>query len=143
MEVAERSVREAVHKVEAEPSTGDAAWFAARQPGIVKYLEGRCGRDDSMGVALLAALAIHTAFERALGVPPPRLPSSALERAERTVVSETHHGHPGFATRQQPLTEFVAATIAAPPVPLSDDEASKLAVVLASVVHALDAAVTA
>ena len=143
MQVAERAVREAVHKVDAEPSTGDAAWFAARQPGIIKYLETRCGRDDGMGVALLAALAIHTAFERALGVSPPRVASSALERAERSVVAETHGGRPGFAARQEALTDFVAGVIAAPPVPLSDDETTRLAVVLATVVQALDAAVSA
>jgi hypothetical protein len=138
MEVLERSVREAVHRVEAEPGVGDAAWFAARQPGIVRYLELRCGRDDSMGVALMAALAVHGAFERALGVPPPRLPSSALERAEEEVASQARAAGPAFAERQQALADFVAGVVAAPPVPLGDDETTRLALVLASVVHAFD-----
>jgi hypothetical protein len=140
MEVLERSVKEAVHRVDAEPSTGDAAWFAARQPGIVRYLETRCGRDDSMGVALLAALAVHGAFERALGVAPPRVLSSALERAEATVVSETRAGQPGFVVRQKALAGFVAGVVAAPPVPLGEEESTRLALVLAAVVHALDEA---
>lgn len=142
MEVFERSVKEAVHSVEAEPSTGDAAWFAARQPGIVKYLEARCGRDDGMGVGLLAALTIHGAFERALGVPPPRVPSTALDRAERTVIAEARSSRPSFLDRQAALAAFIASVISSPPVPLGEEETSRLAVALATVVHALDEAVT-
>src|SRR5512147_1459479 len=115
MEVLERSVKEAVHRVEAEPGVGDASWFAARQPGVIKYLEMRCGRDESMGVALMAALAVHGAFERALGIPPPRLLSSALERAEEQVVAQTRAAEPGFVARQHALAEFVAGVVAAPP----------------------------
>lgn len=138
MEVLERTVKEAVHKVEAEPGTGDAAWFAARQPGVIKYLELRCGRDESMGVALMTALAIHLAFERALGSAPPRLLSSALERAEEDVVRETRGGGASFVARQGALAGFVAGVVATPPVPLTDEEAGRLAVVLATVVHAFD-----
>jgi hypothetical protein len=142
MEIHERSVQEAVHKVEAEPGTGDAAWFAARQPGIIRFLELRCGRDDAMGAALMTTLAIHTAFERALGVPPPRLLSSAVERAEERVLAEAQGGGPRFAHRQPALAELIAGVVASPPVPLSDDEATRLALVLAAVVDAFDDAVT-
>jgi hypothetical protein len=138
MEVHERALTEAIHRVEAEPGTGDAAWFAARQPGVIKYLEGRLGRDDTMGVALMAAYAIHAAFERALGVPPARLASSALEQAEGEVLAETRAGEPTFVARQRALAGFVAQVVAAPPVPLSDDEAGRLGLALATLVHALD-----
>jgi len=142
MEVLERELTEAIHRVEAEPGTGDAAWFAARQPGVVKYLEGRLGRDDMMGVALMAAFAIHGAFERTLGLPPPRVPSSALEWAEGTVIAEAREGAPAFVVRQQALASFIAGVVAAPPVPLAEDEAGRLGLVLASIVHAFDRAAT-
>jgi hypothetical protein len=138
MEVHERALTWAIHRVEAEPSTGDAAWFAARQPGVIKFLEARLGRDDSMGVALMAAFAIHTAFERVLGVPPARLPSSALEWAEGVVQTESRAGEPAFVARQQALAAYVASVVAAPPVPLGDDEAGRLALALAALVHAFD-----
>jgi hypothetical protein len=139
MEVLERALKEAVHRVEVEPGTGDAAWFAVRQPGVIKYLENRCGRDDSMGVALMASFAIHCAFERELGVAPPRVPSFALERVEDRVAAD-----PGLLVRRQhALAEFIAGVVAAPPVPLADHEATRLALVLATVVQAFDEAVAA
>ena len=141
MEVHERALTEAVHRVEAEPGTGDAAWFAARQPGIIRYLEARLGRDDLMGVALMAAFAIHAAFERTLGVPPPRVPSSALEWAEGIVAAEARDGAPAIVARQQALAGFVAGVVAVPPVPLAEDEAGRLGLVLAAIVQAFDTAV--
>jgi hypothetical protein len=142
MEVEGRILFEAIRRVEVEPGTGDAAWFAARQPGVVKYLESRLGHGDTMGVALMAAFAIHAAFERSLGVPPPRVPSSALEWAEGCVLAEAQAeaGEPAFVTRQQALASYVAGVVAAPPVPLSDDDAGRLALTLASVVSAFDRA---
>src|SRR5262249_62262848 len=104
--------------------------------GVLKYREARVGRDDGMAVALMAALAIHGAFERSLGVPPPRLPSSALERVEEGVRADPT----GFVARQQALADFVAGVIAAPTVPLGDHETSRLALALATVGAAFDAA---
>lgn len=141
MEVEDRLLFEAIHRAELEPGTGDAAWFAARQPGVVRYLESRLGRDDAMGLALMAAFAIHAAFERALGGPPPRVASSALEWAEGCVVVEALGGAPAFVTRQQALAGYIAGVVAAPPVPLADDEAGRLGLVLAAVVAAFDRAV--
>ena len=138
MEVEERALTEALHRVDAEPGTGDAAWFAARQPGVIKYLEDRLGRDDTMGLALMAAFAIHAAIEKTLGVPPPRVPSSAFERAEDTVAAEARAGAPTFVARQQALTAFIAGVVAAPPVPLADDVAGRLGLVLAAIVQAFD-----
>jgi hypothetical protein len=140
MEVEDRILYEAIHRVEVEPGTGDAAWFAARQPGVVKYLESRLGRDDTMGVALMVAFAIHSAFERALGVPPPRVGSSALEWAEGCVAVEAQDGAPAFVMRQQALAGYIANVVAAPPIPLGDDEAGRLGLVLAAIVSAFDRA---
>jgi hypothetical protein len=142
MVVLERTVKEAAHKVEGEPSTGDAAWFAARQPGIVRYLESRLGRDDGLGVALMAALAVHTAFEKTLGAAPPRVTSQALEDAEREVIREVRgdpDGAGGLACARQPaLAEFVASVIDAPPIPLGDEESTNVGVTLLAIVVALD-----
>ena len=99
-----------------------------------------------MGVALMAALAIHGAFERGLSVPPPRLLSSALERAEENVIAQARTGTPDgprFVARQRALTDFIAGVVANPPVPLGEDEATRLALVLASIVHGFDEAVSA
>jgi hypothetical protein len=141
MEVHERLVKEALHAVEIEPGTGAAAWFAARQPALVRYLEGRCGRDDGLGIALTAALAIHTAFERALGRPPPRVVAGALAAAEHAVVGEVRAG--AFVARQPALCELVAGVIADPPVPLAEEEAARLGAALLAIVVALDSACAA
>jgi hypothetical protein len=155
MLVEERIVREAAHRVESEPGTGDAAWFAVRQPGIVRYLDARCGPprasprqlaeggaagDEGMGVALLAALAIHAAYERALGGAPPRVASAALERAEQAVAGEAARDL--TLARQPALAEFVAAVVAAPPVELADEAVTRVGLALLAVVYALDEAIT-
>lgn len=136
-------MKEALHSVELEPGTGDAAWFAARQPAVVRYLEGRCGRDDGLGIALMAALAIHTAFERALGQPPPRLGPRALDEAEHAVVGEVRAGAGTFVGRQPALCELVAGVVGDPPVPLGEEESARLGAALLAVVVALDSACAA
>jgi hypothetical protein len=40
--------------------------------------------------------------------------------------------------RQPALAGFIAGVVAAPPTPLTDEQAGRLAVVLATVVHAFD-----
>jgi len=138
MEVSERALTEAIHRVEAEPGTGDAAWFAARQPAVVKFLESRLGRDDLMGVALMAAFAIHAAFERSLGAPPPRVRFSDLLGAEDSVVAEARSGQPSFLERQQALAAYLAALIAAPPIPLAPTDSSRHALILGAIIQAFD-----
>ncbi len=134
---------EALHAVELEPGTGDAAWFAARQPAVVRYLEGRCGRDDALGIALMAALAIHTAFERAIGRPPPRVAAGALDEAERAVVGDVRAGAGTLVARQPALCELVAGMVGDPPVPLGEDESARLGAALLAIVVALDSACAA
>src|SRR5262245_30108751 len=123
-EVPERTVNEAQHQVELEPGTGDAAWFAARQPAVIKYLEGRCGRDDGLGIALMTALTIHTAYERWARRAPPRLTLEALEAAERAIVADVRAG--AFAGSQPALCELVAGVVTEPPMPLGEEEAARI-----------------
>ena len=118
----------------------DPGWFAARQPGIVKYLETSCGAgSDAHGVGLDAALAIHAAYERTLGIAPPRVQSSLLARAEKAVAAEAAARLvDGLIGRQPALSEFIAGVVANPPVPLAPDEATRLGLSLLAVAYALD-----
>lgn len=142
MEVSETVVEWAA---ESAPEA-DPAWFAIRQPGILKYVETRCGAWSALcGVALHAAFAMHAAFERSLGTPPPRVASSLLTRAEKAVLAEADMNEPpvdGIAERQPFLAGFVASVAAGPPVPLSADERVRLGLTLLTVLYALDDAAT-
>jgi hypothetical protein len=135
MEVHDRILR----AVTAAPPP-DAGWFAARQPGIVRYLEVRCGgANEAFGVALHAASLVHAAYEKTLGVPPRRIPSQDLERAEEAIVTECDAPvPPGFVARQPALATFVAGIVSAPPVPLDDEEQTRVGLTLAAVIYALD-----
>jgi hypothetical protein len=135
MQVDERIVME----VSAE-TDDDVAWFVARQPGIVRYLESRLATgSDALGLALFGASFVHAAFHKALGSWPPRVLSSRLESAESSVLheAETRPGD-GFVARQPALAEFVAGVVASPPFPLGEDDATRVGLTLATVVYALD-----
>jgi len=118
----------------------EPGWFAARQPGIVRYLEVRCGgANEAFGVALHAAALLHAAYEKTIGASPRRIPSQALERAEEVVLAECDAPvPPGFVARQPALATFVAGVVAAPPVPLDDEEQTVLSRTLSAVIVALD-----
>jgi hypothetical protein len=122
----------------------DAGWFAARQPGIVRYLEVRCGGvSEVFGVALHAATLVVAAYERTMGTPPRRIPSQDLERAEERIIAECDAPiAPGFIARQPALSSFVAGLVEAPPVPLDDEEQTRVGLTLAAVIYALDEAAT-
>jgi hypothetical protein len=141
MEIVERVIKQSMAATSLSDNGSEALWFAARQPGIVKYLESRCEDQDSLGVAMLATLTMYDAFVRTLGQAPPRLASQALERTEAKVVAEVQLGGPsGFAQRQRGLSHFIADVLASPPMPLGEAELNRLAVVLATMVDALDGA---
>jgi hypothetical protein len=141
MEIEERVIKQAMAATSLSENGSEALWFAARQPGIVKYLETRCVDPDALGVAILATLTMYDAFVRVLGKAPPRLASQALDRAEARVVAEVQSGGPsGFAQRQRGLSAFIADMLASPPVTLGEVELNRLAVVLATMVDALDGA---
>ena len=118
----------------------DPGWFAARQPGIMTYLEACCGPGtDALGIGVDAALAIHAAYERTLGVPPPRVQSSLLARAEQAVTAEAvFTAGEGLIDRQPALSQFVAGVVANPPVPLGAEEATRLGLSLLAIAYALD-----
>jgi hypothetical protein len=140
MEVHERLLQEAGGPG-AAPGVG-AAWFAARQPGIVAYLETRCGaRSDTLAVALGGAMTIHDAYHGSLGTPPPRVQSSLLHRAERAVLDEAAvrgGREDGLSARQPAVARFLAGLVLAPPLPLCEREAARVGMTLAAVAFALD-----
>jgi hypothetical protein len=156
MLVEERVVDEVVRAIsglsDETSEASDVSWFAARQPGILRYLTGRCGEDsDAMAVALYYACAIEKAFDstRANGATRahvaatrvPRVPGSLLPRAEAAFLSEaTSRGRPGggLADRQPALAQLVADVVDGPPVPLTEFEAMRVGVALAAVVYSLD-----
>ena len=149
MEVNERLIQEAAGGA-LTPHLGRAgaaaAWFAARQPGIVGYLEQRCvAGSDGFGVALGGAIAIHDAFHGELGTPPPRVASSLLSRAERAIRDEAAAHAPrqdGLSARQPAIARFLAGLVLAPPVPLGDRESAGVGLALAAVAFALDEVAT-
>lgn len=69
-----------VHELEFAPS----GWFAAKQPGIIKFIEDRLGRErgEVRGVALAVATRLCGHIAGRDGVDPPRLASSKLELIE-------------------------------------------------------------
>jgi len=146
MLVEERVVHEVVRGIAdleaVVDDSSDVSWFAARQPGIVRYLAHRCGEDsDAMAVALYYACAIEKAFHSTRGQAAPRVPSTLLPRAEEAFLSEASaRGRPGggLADRQPALAQMVADVVDGPPVPLTEFEATRVGVALAAVVYALD-----
>lgn len=125
------------------PDTAEVGWFAARQPGIVRFLEERLlvGDGDAFGVALEAAWTVCNAFRERERVPPPRVSRALLERAETAVARESAHPgvtHDGCAQRQPELCAWVAGVVGNPPIPLGPAERVAVGAALAAVVYALD-----
>ena len=125
------------------PDAAQVGWFAARQPGIVRFLEERLlvGDGDAFGVALEAAWRICLAFQQRDGLPPPRAARSLLERAETAVLREVRHPGAfadGCARRQPELCRWVVRLTEDPPLPLTPDEATAVGAALAAVVYSLD-----
>jgi hypothetical protein len=146
MLVEERVVDEVVRNIADLSGIVDEAsevsWFAARQPGIVRYLASRCGEDsDAMAVALYYACAIEQAFHSTHGLAPARVLGSLLARAETAFLEEAStRGRPGggLTDRQPALAQLVANVVDGPPVPLTEFESTRVGVALAAVVYALD-----
>jgi hypothetical protein len=111
-------------------------WFAARQPGILRFLELACPSDDALAVALDAAWRICALFERVDRIPPPRVARSALAAAETTVVVESATSVP--PTRQPALIAWIADRLADSPLPLTDGEKRVVGTCLCAVVTAVD-----
>ncbi len=127
------------------PDASDVGWFAARQPGVVRYLEDHCGPTDAFAVALEAAWRICLAVESSDGTPPPRVPSYLLERAEDSLEIEVlipGGAADGCAMRQPTLTAWVANLVSNPPIPLDARELQMVGSCLTTVIYALDEVTT-
>ncbi len=141
MDISERSVEDAVARV--QPAATDVGWFAARQPGVVRFLEERLltSDGDAFAVALEASWRICALFHERNGLPPPRVTRSLLERAESAVLSEaradSHHAD-GCAQRQPAICSWLEGYIGDPPVPLTAAESRRTGTALAAVIYALD-----
>lgn len=120
--------------------TDDISWFAARQPGIVGFLEHRHGGEaDALAVGLAAAWRLARAFEQRAGVPPGRVPRSLLERAELALLAEASARDTGGCAERQPaLCQWIGAYMADPPRPLGAAACGRIAFSLFAVVYALD-----
>lgn len=144
MQVGERVV---AARAEAEPQL-EIGWFAARQPGVMRFLEDRLGAgapraqgadDEVLAIALDAACAIAEMFTAQHGRPPPRLSPRALERAEEQALEALAQRRPGYAERQPGLAAWVAGLVADPPRPLSRDQRRALGLSLGAVIAGFDA----
>jgi hypothetical protein len=140
MQIDERVLQEVVGGPAPDP--GQVGWFAARQPGLFRFLDERLGEgSDAFGVAVDAAWRIAKAFEgnggaRRIGYP-------VLERAESALVDEASlrvvHGS---ASRQPIVLEWVASYFGDPPLPLGKTDAQTASTSVAAFVYALDQAAT-
>lgn len=128
----------------AQPNAGDVGWFAAHQPGVVRFLERRLlrGDGDAFAVALEASWRICLIFEEHDGVMPPRLGFSLLDRAADGVTRQSVSvpSAEGCVNRQPALCQWVAALLDDPPLPLGPAEIESVGIALFSLVYALDEA---
>ena len=128
----------------AQPTAAQVGWFAARQPGLVRFLERRLlrGDGDAFAVALEASWRICGVFERNDGVAPRRLAFSLLDRASDGVArqSASRRSVEGCASRQPALCEWVNTLLDDPPLPLNPQETSAVGKALFALVYALDEA---
>ncbi len=127
-----------------QPTAADVGWFAARQPGVVRFLERRLlrGDGDAFAVALEASWRICSVFEQNDGVVPARLPYSLLDRAADGVTRQSVSlpAAEGCANRQPALCAWVDALLADPVLPLDRAETEAVGVALFALVYALDEA---
>ncbi len=140
MQIDERTVAAAMAS---RPDMAEVGWFAARQPGVVGYLEARLGAgSDALGVALDAAWRLCEAFHHVLGVPPGRIERTDLERAQQEVVADAAVSAAGPGARQPELFRWLAGEITSPSCPLDTGDRARVGTALAAVIYALDAVVT-
>ncbi len=128
-----------------EPDAVEAGWFAARQPGIIRFLEQHLAAadGDALGAALAAAWWIVDGFARRDGVSPSRVERSLLDRAARAVAAEQRHGAvDGCAARQPALCAWLLHWLEDPPALLTRDETARVGAALTAVIYALDQVTT-
>ncbi len=118
-------------------------WFAARQPGVIRFLEERllAATGDVFAVALEAAWRLCRSVGELQDLPPKRIPRGLLEKAEVAVQMEmmgTTMWGETCAHRQPELCTWVKDYCEDPPTPLTVPEQRELAVALLAIVYALD-----
>ena len=124
----------------------EVGWFAARQPGLIRFLEDRVGHDgDAMAMSVDMCWRVASAFERQRGLPLPRLRNSDLTQAEVEVVSESQGAiglANGCAHRQPELCRWLEETMADPGLPIDNALLDQVALVTAATISACDRAQT-
>lgn len=140
MELDARLVSESKQRLAMLPDADEVGWFAARQPGVVRFLEDRLDA-DALALGLAGAWQISILFQEDTGVTPGRISSSLIARAELAVVTEAGSRVPvvgGLADRQPALLAWVEELTADPPLVLGPDERREVGLALAAVIYALD-----
>jgi hypothetical protein len=122
----------------------EVGWFAARQPGLIRFIEDRVGHSgDAMAMSVDMCWRVASAFERQRGLPLPRLRNADLERAEIEVVSESQGGLAlanGCAHRQPELCRWLEEMMANPGLPIDNSLLDQVAVLTAATISACDRA---
>jgi hypothetical protein len=122
----------------------EVGWFAARQPGLLRFIEDRLGSNgDAMAMAVDMCWRVATAFESQRGLPLPRIECSELERAEVEVVTESQGGLAlanGCAHRQPELCRWLEAMMASPVLPIENVFLDQIALITAATISACDRA---
>lgn len=122
----------------------EVGWFAARQPGLIRFIEDRLGQSgDAMAMAVDMCWRVTSAFERQRGLPLPRLRSTELDQAEIEVVRESQGSLPlanGCAHRQPELCHWLEDMIANPSLPIDNRWLDQVALVTAATISACDRA---
>jgi hypothetical protein len=142
MRVNERVVSDSMSDDVVQPS--DVGWFAAKQPGLLRFLEDRLGGEaDALALAVNLCWRIVAAFEEQRGLPLGRLEASELERAEVEVVAESRGQLElanGCAHRQPELCRWLEAALAAPLLPIDRVVLDQVALSAAACISACDRA---
>ena len=122
----------------------EVGWFAARQPGLIRFIEDRVGHSgDAMAMSVDMCWRVASAFERQRGLPLPRLRNADLERAEVEVVSESQGGLAlanGCAHRQPELCRWLEEMMANPSLPIDNQLLDQVALLTAATISACDRA---
>jgi hypothetical protein len=142
MLIEERTV--AMSQANDRTKASEVGWFAARQPGLLRFIEDRLsGNDDALAMAVDLCWRVTSAYEQQRGLPLPRLLVSALEEAEVEVVTESQGGLPlanGCAHRQPELCRWLEAMMATPVLPIERVALDQIALIVAATISACDRA---
>ncbi len=122
----------------------EVGWFAARQPGVLRFIEDRVGHSgDAMAMAVDMCWRVTSAFERQRGLPLPRIQTPDLERGEIEVLRESQGGLAlanGCAHRQPELCRWLEDRMRNPDLPIGDRLLDQVALITAATISACDRA---